>query len=135
MDKSVASVSAWFLQYGKTPLHVVVMHGGPSGAGAVQPLAQELGERGYRFPCTFPDGHHYRRSNRGTDGVNRRRVSEAVWTEANALRSSGELMHRLVRVRCPVTAIHRDHDPHPAIGVEEPLATVLPGADFILLAR
>jgi pimeloyl-ACP methyl ester carboxylesterase len=56
-----------------------------------------------------------------------------VWAEADALRSSGELLHRVARVGCPVVAIHGDHDPHPAAGVEAPLSAILPGFRFILL--
>lgn len=34
-------------QYGDTPSRVVVLHGGPGGAGEVEPLARELGHRGH----------------------------------------------------------------------------------------
>lgn len=50
----------------------------------------------------------------------------AVWPQAAALRQSGELLRRARSLRCPVIAIHGDHDPHPAAGVCEPLAG-LPG--------
>lgn len=33
-------------QYGKTPSRVVVLHGGPGGAGEVEPFARELGNMG-----------------------------------------------------------------------------------------
>ncbi|MGB7241964.1 MAG: alpha/beta hydrolase [Sulfitobacter sp.] len=34
-------------QYGDTSSRLVVLHGGPGGAGEIEPLARELGERGY----------------------------------------------------------------------------------------
>jgi len=34
-------------QYGKIPCRVVVLHGGPGGAGEVEPFARELGYMGY----------------------------------------------------------------------------------------
>lgn len=239
MDKNTGSISEWFRQYGKSPSQVVVTHGGPGGAGEVQPLAQELGTRGYRVlepfqtentiagqiaelaaeiermcqppvclvgwswgawlasllaaehpvlvsrliligSAPFEERHaaavvqtrlsrlseseraeFVRASANLCDPANVRKmvelteaadtcmargagpanivfdreIHEAVWAEAKKLRSSGALMESLRLVRCPVTALHGDHDPHPAIGVEEPLASVLPGADFILLEK
>jgi len=58
-----------------------------------------------------------------------------VWREAEALRASGELLELGKRVACPVVAIHGDHDPHPAEGVEGPLSKVLRDFHFILLRR
>ncbi|WP_422041276.1 alpha/beta fold hydrolase [Roseibium sp.] len=239
MDKNTASVSARFRQYGEPPSQVAVVHGGPGGAGEVQPLARELGAQGYRVlepfqtentiagqvaelaaqinqSCQRPvclvgwswgawlvcllaaehpelvsrlllvgsapfDARHAeavaqtrlsrlseerqaefaRVSANLDDPGNVRRLAEltdaadtylargaspaeinfdreihaAVRAEAKALRSSGRLLERLTHVRCPVTAFHGDHDPHPAIGVKEPLASVLPRSDFILLHR
>ena len=36
-------------------------------------------------------------------------------------------------IKCPVTAIHGDYDPHPADGVREPLSRLLKDFNFILL--
>lgn len=36
-----------YRQYGDKPSSVVVLHGGPGGAGEVEPLARELGRRGH----------------------------------------------------------------------------------------
>jgi pimeloyl-ACP methyl ester carboxylesterase len=58
-----------------------------------------------------------------------------VWPEAAALRSSGQLLGLAAEIRCPVVAIHGDYDPHPADGVEVPLAAVLADFRMILLAR
>ena len=62
-------------------------------------------------------------------------VYEKVWNEGAALRRSGELLERGRRIRCPVVAIHGDHDSHPAEGVREPLSRVLPDFRFVLLER
>lgn len=60
-------------------------------------------------------------------------IFEAVWKEAAELRRSGELLEQGKRIKCPVVAIHGDYDPHPAEGVEKPLASVLKDFRFILL--
>ena len=62
-------------------------------------------------------------------------IFQRVWAEASALRASGELLRLARAVRCPVTALHGDHDPHPAVGVEEPLSHTIPDFRFILLER
>jgi len=53
--------------------------------------------------------------------------------EAQRMRRDGELLRLAGQVRCPVTAIHGDYDPHPADGVRKPLERLLPGFRFILL--
>ena len=58
-----------------------------------------------------------------------------VWNEAAEMRSSGELLDVVSEIRCPVLAIHGDHDPHPAEGVERPLRAHLPKFTFKLLER
>lgn len=60
---------------------------------------------------------------------------QRVWTGAAEMRHTGELMTLARRVRCPVVAIHGDHDPHPADGVREPLSLALPEFRFVLLER
>jgi pimeloyl-ACP methyl ester carboxylesterase len=60
---------------------------------------------------------------------------QSVWHEAAALRRSGALLALGRRVACPVLAVHGDHDPHPAAGVEAPLSCVLDDFRFVLLAR
>ncbi len=55
-------------------------------------------------------------------------IFASVWPEAAALRQSGELVRYAASIRCPVRAIHGQHDPHPTAGVREPLAACL--ADF-----
>ena len=62
-------------------------------------------------------------------------IYQGVWPEAKELRKSGELIRMGSKIRCPVTAIHGDHDPHPAEGVREPLARVLQEFRFILLDK
>lgn len=58
-----------------------------------------------------------------------------VWREAAELRRSGKLLESCRWLGCPVTAIHGDHDPHPAEGVREPLSANVARFRFILLAR
>jgi pimeloyl-ACP methyl ester carboxylesterase len=62
-------------------------------------------------------------------------VFQDVWAEASYLRSSGGLLAAVARIRCPVVAIHGDHDPHPAEGVREPLSRLLDDFTFHLLDR
>jgi pimeloyl-ACP methyl ester carboxylesterase len=58
-----------------------------------------------------------------------------VWGEAERRRASGELLEMGRRIRCPVVAIHGDHDPHPAEGVRGPLSGVLREFRFVPLER
>ena len=60
-------------------------------------------------------------------------IYQAVWREATILRQTGELLELCKKVRCPVIAIHGDFDPHPFVGVREPLQTVLKSFQFVLL--
>lgn len=62
-------------------------------------------------------------------------VYRSVWPEAEEMRRSGRLLKFAESIRCPVVAIHGDHDPHPAEGVREPLARLLTDFRFILLER
>jgi pimeloyl-ACP methyl ester carboxylesterase len=62
-------------------------------------------------------------------------VYERVWAEVRPLRASGELVELGRRIRCPVLAVHGDHDPHPADGVRVPLAPVVADFRFTLLER
>lgn len=45
----------------------------------------------------------------------------SVWTQAEALCESGELLRSLKEIRCPIHVIHGDHDPRPVEGVTIPL--------------
>jgi pimeloyl-ACP methyl ester carboxylesterase len=60
-------------------------------------------------------------------------LHQQVWGEAAALRKSGRLLALGQQIQCPVVAIHGDYDPHPAQGIEQPLAAVLTDFRFILL--
>lgn len=62
-------------------------------------------------------------------------IYRRVWEQAVELRRSGKLLELGKKVRCPVVAIHGDHDPHPYAGVEAPLSRVLKDFRFILLER
>jgi pimeloyl-ACP methyl ester carboxylesterase len=60
-------------------------------------------------------------------------IFQNVWKEADELRGSGKLLELAAKVQCPVLAIHGDHDPHPAKGVENPLSHLLTNFRFILI--
>jgi len=60
-------------------------------------------------------------------------VYQGVWPDAAALRRSGKLLALGESIQCPVVAIHGDHDPHPAAGVQEPLSATLARFRFVLL--
>jgi pimeloyl-ACP methyl ester carboxylesterase len=62
-------------------------------------------------------------------------IFKNVWKEASELRRSGKLLETAKSIQCPVVAIHGDHDPHPAEGVQKPLAGVLKNFSFILLEK
>lgn len=79
-------------------------------ADAFEPLSLETEEMEYRFD-----------------------IFKAVWAEAEQLRRSGALLALAKHIKCPVVAIHGDHDPHPAEGVEKPLSAVLRNFRFFLL--
>ncbi len=64
-----------------------------------------------------------------------RAIHTNVWAEAAQLRANGALTEALEQLCCPVTAIHGDHDPHPAKGVRLPLMRAQPDAAFYLLER
>jgi pimeloyl-ACP methyl ester carboxylesterase len=63
----------------------------------------------------------------------RAEIFQEVWRDAAALRKSGALLAAGKQIACPVVAIHGDYDPHPAEGVQKPLAAVLKDFRFILL--
>ncbi len=58
-----------------------------------------------------------------------------VWSDAETLRASGELLALGKHIACPVLALHGDYDPHPAAGVREPLSSVVRDFRFVLLAH
>ena len=60
-------------------------------------------------------------------------INTQVWNEARELRISGKLLALGKHIPCPVVAIHGDYDPHPALGIREPLSRVLKDFQFHLL--
>jgi pimeloyl-ACP methyl ester carboxylesterase len=58
---------------------------------------------------------------------------QSVWNEAAEFRKNGELLELGKRIRCPLTIIHGDFDPHPVAGVINPLSLVLNQFNLILL--
>jgi pimeloyl-ACP methyl ester carboxylesterase len=61
-------------------------------------------------------------------------IYQGVWPEVAELRRSGALLRWGHDIRCPVVAIHGDHDPHPPEGVSVPLSAVLKEFEFNLLS-
>jgi len=62
-------------------------------------------------------------------------IFQSVWKAAAEMRRSGELLGLAARIQCPVVAIHGNHDPHAAAGVEAPLSRSLKDFRFILLDK
>jgi pimeloyl-ACP methyl ester carboxylesterase len=62
-------------------------------------------------------------------------IYESVWRDAQDLRKKGKLLELGEHIKCPVTALHGDYDPHPAEGVSAPLSAVLKDFTFILLEK
>lgn len=60
-------------------------------------------------------------------------IFQSVWKDGAELRKSGKLLQLGQQIQCPVVALHGDYDPHPAIGVQEPLSAMLDDFHFILL--
>ncbi len=58
-----------------------------------------------------------------------------VWDSAEPLIESGGILDLAARIRCPVVALHGDHDPNPAEGVNEPLRSVVGDFRFELIER
>ncbi len=62
-------------------------------------------------------------------------IYKKVWKEAAELRKSGELLKEARSIQCPVVAVHGDHDPHPATGVQKPLSGAIHDFRLILLEQ
>lgn len=60
---------------------------------------------------------------------------QKVWGEADELRKNGELLGYGEKIKCPVTVIHGEFDPHLYEGVKKPLSEVLNKCKFILLEK
>jgi len=56
-------------------------------------------------------------------------------SECLKMRRDGALLELAHRIRCPVVAIHGDHDSHPAEGVAGPLSAIIPGFRMVVLQR
>ncbi len=60
-------------------------------------------------------------------------IFQKVMEEALSLRESGRLLEYGKNIKCPVTAIHGDYDPHPSDGAAGPLSKIIKDFKFILL--
>lgn len=62
-------------------------------------------------------------------------IFQSVWKEAAEMRKTGKLLDCVRKIKCPVTAIHGDYDPHPAEGVERYLKNLPGGFSFHILEK
>jgi pimeloyl-ACP methyl ester carboxylesterase len=62
-------------------------------------------------------------------------VYQNVWNEAEELRHSGKLLKLGKKIKCPVTAIHGEYDPHPYKGIRSNLSHILTDFKFFLLTK
>lgn len=60
---------------------------------------------------------------------------QSVWPQAASLRATGELLWRVATITCPVVALHGEYDPHPAAGIQQPLAARLQDFQMIVLKQ
>jgi pimeloyl-ACP methyl ester carboxylesterase len=60
---------------------------------------------------------------------------QGVWPKAAELRATGELLRLVATITCPVVAIHGDADPHPADGIQQPLAARMKDFRMIMLEQ
>jgi pimeloyl-ACP methyl ester carboxylesterase len=63
------------------------------------------------------------------------KIYQGVWPKAAELRASGELLRRVATITCPVVALHGDCDPHPAEGIQKPLAATVQDFRMIILEQ
>src|SRR5437660_1125912 len=62
-------------------------------------------------------------------------IYQGVWPKAAELRATGDLLRRVATITCPVVALHGDYDPHPAEGVQQPLAATVKDFRMIILEQ
>jgi pimeloyl-ACP methyl ester carboxylesterase len=60
---------------------------------------------------------------------------QGVWPKAAELRATGELLRLVATITCPVVALHGDCDPHPAAGIQQPLAARMKDFRMIILEK
>jgi pimeloyl-ACP methyl ester carboxylesterase len=62
-------------------------------------------------------------------------IYQGVCPKAAELRATGELLRRVTTITCPVVALHGDCDPHPAQGIQQPLAANVKDFRMIILEQ
>jgi pimeloyl-ACP methyl ester carboxylesterase len=62
-------------------------------------------------------------------------IYQGVWPKAAELRATGELLRLVATITCPVVALHGDSDPHPAEGIQQPLAAKVKNFRMIMLEQ
>ena len=89
-----------------------------------------------RFGALFSKADAYdARGGESDAGGYRADIFRRVWPEAAEMRRSGELLEAARRLKCPVVAVHGNHDPHPAEGVQKPLSAALDDFKFFSLRQ
>ncbi|MFW6120180.1 MAG: alpha/beta fold hydrolase [Petrotogales bacterium] len=58
-----------------------------------------------------------------------------IWSEAEKLRKTGQLLDYVDRIVCPITIVHGKYDPHPAEGVIKPLKERCRDVNLIVLEK
>ena len=102
--------------------------------GLDAPDTQDKDEIMSRFGALMTKADAYNPSTLETGVMNcRYHIHVKVWAEASHLRSQGGFLELGRQIQCPVVAIHGDYDPHPAAGVQAPLAAVVKDFRFHLL--
>ena len=62
-------------------------------------------------------------------------IFKSVWSEAHAMRKSGEMAMMGKEIKCPVIAIHGDYDSHPIEGIRDSLRNLVSDFTFYELKR
>jgi len=70
-----------------------------------------------------------------TEIIFRPDIHHSVWNDAKEMRRTGALLNFAYDIKCPVTAIHGDYDPHPVNGVKEPLKEIIKNFKMIVLKK
>lgn len=103
---------------------VVIIGCGPLEAKFLPELIQARKERSSDNYCALP--------NSGNDMLFfDEEQHKALMKEISEMRERGELLARVLNIKCPVIAFHGTYDPHPVRGVSEPLEGKL--SDFCMI--
>lgn len=74
-----------------------------------------------RLSQIVKDSDHYSPIDDKTTGTLDGAMYHEIWEEAKALRKKSTLLKQFKKIKCDVIMIHGDRDPHPYLGVMQPL--------------